>query len=140
MKFRQKLKFNWRLIPGIIVGLGIIVAIYFLMPPGRNSPVNGSLSEGFGAGQSLYETNCASCHGSQGQGHIEPNAPALDDSEHAWHHPDEQIILIIKNGGFNMPPVGADMSEEEIETIIAYMKQWWTIEQKDFQPGIIGEN
>lgn len=114
--------------------------MYFLISPGQNPPSKAIGVEERSAGQSLYETNCASCHGSQGQGHIEPNAPALDESEHAWHHPDEQIMLIIKNGGFNMPPVGADMSEEQIETIVAYIKQWWTEEQKDFQPGDIGEN
>jgi mono/diheme cytochrome c family protein len=135
----QKPGFNWRLAFGVVVGVGITAVIYFLMQPGANIPAGENTAQNNSIGKSLYETNCASCHGLQGEGHIEPNAPALDHSEHAWHHPDEQIINIIREGGFNMPPVGADMSDKEIEIIITYIKGWWSEDQKDFQQGDIGE-
>ena len=140
MKEKQASKINWRMIPGIIVGIGIIGIIFYLMSPNEILSSYQHDSDNSGVAQSLYESNCASCHGLQGQGHIELNAPALDHSEHAWHHPDEQIIMIIREGGFNMPPVGADLSNEEIENIFAYMKGWWTEEQKEYQGRDIGES
>ena len=139
MKKKRETKTNWRLVAGIFVGLGITGLIYYLMLPPENTSSEVNNTQNNSIGKTLYEANCASCHGLQGQGHIEPEAPALDHSEHAWHHPDEQIIAIIQNGGFNMPPVGAGMRGEEIESIIVYMKGWWTEEQIDFQQGNIGE-
>lgn len=135
-----KIRFNWRLIFGIFIGIGITAVIYFLLLPSENTPARVNTSPKNFMGRSLYKANCASCHGFQGEGHIEPNAPALDHSEHAWHHSDEQIIMIIRNGGFNMPPVGAKMNDEEIGNIIVYLKGWWTEGQKEFQEGGIGES
>jgi mono/diheme cytochrome c family protein len=90
-------------------------------------------------GEALYEDTCASCHGANGEGHAQLDAPALDHSEHAWHHADEQIVHIIRNGGFQMPPVGADLSDSDMESLIAYFKGWWTEEQREIQRGSTGE-
>jgi mono/diheme cytochrome c family protein len=89
--------------------------------------------------QVLYEKYCASCHGIQGEGHILLNAPSLDNSENACRHPDEQIVSLIREDGFQMPPVGAGMSEEQIESVIAYIKLWWTPQQRQMLRGETGE-
>lgn len=130
---------NRSLVIVIFSGIFIIAVVYMLLPRSKNALIQETASVSMGIGQALYKENCASCHGSRGEGHIEMNAPALDDSEHAWHHADGQLIQIIRSGGFNMPPVGAEMSDAEIELIIAHIKNWWTEEQKGFQAGDIGE-
>ncbi len=90
-------------------------------------------------GESRYQAACAACHGVEGQGHVLLNAPALNGSEHSWHHPDEQIIGLIRNGGTNMPPVGAAWDQEEIDAVLTYFKQWWSPQQRRSQTGTIGE-
>ena len=67
-------------------------------------------------------------------------APALDHSEHAWHHPDQQIHDWVKNGklglGREMPALGDQLSDAEIEAEIAYLHTLWTPEQLETQQDI----
>ena len=136
---RNSIKINRSWIIILIIGIVLIGSGILLRIGNSNSNQVVIDSEAIVQGQVLYEENCASCHGIQGEGHVLLNAPALDSSEHAWHHPDEQIISLIRNGGFQMPPVGAAMSDEQIESVIAYFKIWWTPQQRQMQRGEIGE-
>lgn len=96
-------------------------------------------------GQQLYNTYCASCHGLNLQG--QPNwrqrlgngrlpAPPHDATGHTWHHPDAQLIEMIKVGfvgGVNaptgyesdMPAFGSVLSEQQIIAILGYIKSSW---------------
>lgn len=86
-------------------------------------------AETIALGAQVYNQTCASCHGDAGQGHILEQAPALDESEHAWHHPDGQIQDLIKNGGMSMPAFGDQLNDEEILAVIRYIQTWWTADQ-----------
>lgn len=92
-------------------------------------------------GASLYQASCATCHGDGGEGFAERGIPAppLDGSAHSWHHPDPQIIGLIRDGGSQMPAVGPDWSDSEVEAVLAYVKSWWAPWQRERQPGDIGE-
>ncbi len=59
------------------------------------------------AGQSIYEQNCASCHGKNlegqfnwqkrsGDGYLP--APPHDETGHTWHHPDQMLFELTKYG------------------------------------------
>lgn len=87
------------------------------------------------AGQTIYDANCASCHGADGGGYAAEGvpAPALNGSMHAWHHPDAQIAGFIRYGIGQMPAVGADLTDEEVSALLAYVKQWWQPEQLAYQ-------
>ncbi|MDA1330488.1 MAG: cytochrome c [Chloroflexi bacterium] len=81
-------------------------------------------------GALTYAESCASCHGDQGQGHgLVASAPALDGSEHAWHHPDGQIQEIVISGGQLMPPFGDQLSDSEIVAVIRFIQTWWSADQ-----------
>lgn len=78
-------------------------------------------------GQALYVVNCAMCHGEAGLGAgamaaslpVEP--PSLLD--HLGHHPEEQLIRIVRNGvPPAMPP--AALSDDEVRLVIDYA---WTL-------------
>lgn len=85
-------------------------------------------------GQRVYAETCAACHGSQLEGHYGlPEAPALNGSEHSWHHADGQIQSLIEEGGMLMPALGNDLSDEEVFAVIRYIQTWWTADQLDFQ-------
>ena len=92
-------------------------------------------------GESLYQQNCVACHGANGEGYANAAmpAPAVNGSEHAWHHRDEQILGLIQNGGPNMPAVGANWTQEELDAVWIYVKHWWTADIRATHPGDLGE-
>ena len=57
-------------------------------------------------------------------------APALDDSAHAWHHSDANLVQAILEGfekqGGRMPGWKETLSGEQAEDIVAYFKSLWS--------------
>lgn len=106
-------------------------------------------------GERVYQSNCATCHGNEGEG--EPNwqspredgsypAPPHDSSGHTWHHSDEVLLDIIRRGGqaaygregfrSRMPAWADELSDEEIWAVLAYIKTLWGPEERGFQAGV----
>ena len=86
-------------------------------------------------GREVFASHCARCHGAQAEGHAVEPAPALDASEHAWHHPDWQLHQFIGDGKYSlssvqMPAFADKLSDEQIGLVIAYIKSLWTDEQR----------
>lgn len=81
------------------------------------------------AGTALYSTNCASCHGVPGVSRPNiPTAPPHDESGHTWHHADRALF----EWTLDRPPLAEIMpafrdvlSEDEILSILAYIKSTW---------------
>ncbi|MFQ5566594.1 MAG: c-type cytochrome [Paracoccaceae bacterium] len=93
-------------------------------------------------GETVYREHCASCHGAQLEG--QPNwrirkadgrlpAPPHDETGHTWHHPDEQLFRITKSGiaafapdyESDMPAFQGVLSDEEIWSVLAFIKSTW---------------
>jgi mono/diheme cytochrome c family protein len=92
------------------------------------------------AGRKLFEENCQACHGVKGVGERPDDiyatdendlfvAPPLDDSAHAWHHSDDQLIGSILGGSPRNERMVAfkelDVSREDAESLVAYIKSLW---------------
>lgn len=92
-------------------------------------------------GRQVFLRICAQCHGENAQGHAnELDAPALDSTEHAFHHPDQQIHDWIVNGklgvGRQMPPQGDQLTDGEVHAVIDYLHTLWTGEQLEAQQDV----
>ncbi|MBT3189902.1 MAG: cytochrome c [Anaerolineae bacterium] len=88
-------------------------------------------------GEEVYAANCATCHGANGEGHGEVEvAPALDATEHAWHHADGQLQGLIVNGGEQMPPFGESLTNDEVVAVIRYFQTWWSEGQLNSQQSL----
>ena len=103
-------------------------------------------------GQRVYEAHCGSCHGAKLEGQSRwrerlPNgrlpAPPHDPSGHTWHHSDEALFRITKEGvaaiaGGNyqsdMPPFKGVLSDAEIWAVLAYIKSTWPESIRARQP------
>jgi mono/diheme cytochrome c family protein len=86
------------------------------------------------AGQSKFQTLCATCHGQTGRGDG-PAAAALrpqprDMSDDEWQESvdDDFLRTVIRNGGTAvglspmMTPFGHALNDEEIENVVAYIR------------------
>jgi len=74
----------------------------------------------------LYTKNCASCHGSDGRaktfkGKLK-HARNLVDAEWQDKVSDERIFNSIMNGKGKMPAYGKKLSEQEIDSLVAYVR------------------
>jgi len=90
------------------------------------------------AGHKLYEQHCQVCHQKNGvgaypvpwsirnPGYIPPMP--LNETSHAWHHSDEQLVHTIMNGiaERNMPAWKQVLSKKEAVEIVAYVKSLWS--------------
>lgn len=109
----------------------------------------GGSDEQLAQGQAVYEAECAACHGLRGEGEanwqqagadgVMP-APPHDGSGHTWHHPDPQLLAIIANGGgtpgSRMPAFEGKLTQQEMESVLAYIKSFWSAEQRAAQADI----
>jgi len=102
-------------------------------------------------GQTVYEQNCAACHGTNGEGQLPDNprqrdetgrygAPPHNENGHTWHHDDDLLYQIVHEGGmgnpedfYPMPAFGETLAIEQIEAVIFYIKTCWTEEQRQNQ-------
>jgi mono/diheme cytochrome c family protein len=92
-------------------------------------------------GRHVFVRICAQCHGENAEGHAnELDAPALDSTEHAFHHPDQQIHEWIVNGklgiGRQMPPLGGQLTDGEVHAVIDYLHSLWTQAQLEAQQSV----
>ena len=95
-------------------------------------------------GGAIYAQQCAACHGAQGEGQPDwrergPTgllpAPPHDASGHTWHHPDEQLFALTKQGVAQvinqpdyrsaMPAYAGTLSDEQIVAVLSWIKAQW---------------
>ena len=99
-------------------------------------------------GSTVYQENCASCHGVNLEGQENwrtPKsdgtlwAPPHDETGHTWHHPDRQLFRITKLGRVkysevfmnrtgiksDMPGFEDTLSDAEIIAVLSYIKSTW---------------
>lgn len=68
-------------------------------------------------------------------------APPHGETGHTWHHPDQDLFLIVKEGvaaivpGYetDMPAFAAVLTDAEILAVLGYIKGTWPGEQRDYQ-------
>ena len=96
-------------------------------------------------GARIYAASCAACHGAKLEG--QPTwrerlsngrmpAPPHDESGHTWHHTDEVLFGITKQGlvpgkyappGYqsDMPAFGDKLSDDDIWAVLSFIESHW---------------
>jgi mono/diheme cytochrome c family protein len=131
----------------LMIGAGLALALAACSeePRGEDPRANPRDAERVALGAKVYAQHCAACHGTKLEGQPEwrkrmPNgrlpAPPHDESGHTWHHPDHVLFAIAKNGlvppyapqdyASDMPVYRGVLRDEEIWSVLAYIKSHWT--------------
>jgi S-disulfanyl-L-cysteine oxidoreductase SoxD len=98
-------------------------------------------------GRSIYVAQCASCHGVNREGQAnwrergadgQLPAPPHDETGHTWHHPDELLFRITRDGvakvaGMpdyvsSMPAYGGTLNDAEIVAVLSWIKSQWSVQ------------
>lgn len=100
-------------------------------------------------GAAIYGSRCQGCHGGPTGGRISDIPPPHNRNGHTWHHSDCQLEDLILNGFDRwdgkrpdqprMPAFKGTLSKEETRAVLAYIKTWWTPEQREGQARITRE-
>lgn len=125
--------------------LALFIALGIAACGERTGPDPYALMEG----ESIYRSECASCHGAKLEGQPDwrtrrPDgrlpAPPHDASGHTWHHPREQLFAIVKFGlvppnapeGYvsDMPAYAGKLSDRQIENVLVWIESRWPPEIK----------
>ena len=92
-------------------------------------------------GEVLFKQNCAVCHGQNAEatanwketdanGNYPP--PPLNGTAHAWHHSLDLLRKTVREGGQKMgglmPPFADRLTDEQIDSVIAYFQSKWSDE------------
>ncbi|ABU58851.1 c-type cytochrome [Roseiflexus castenholzii] len=132
----------------ILIGVVVGAALTSRGSSSTDAPISSARNR---EGRELYVTYCASCHGVNLEG--QPNwrqplpngsmpAPPHDATGHTWHHPDDFLFRITKEGGQSvapqgyvsgMPAFGSVLSDDQIWMVLEYIKSAWPPDVQEFQ-------
>lgn len=115
---------------GVVLLIVFVAAfpLYLVYEPGareeaREIQLNSLVEEG----SSVWEFNCASCHGLDGEG---VSAPALNSTQFLQSSSDDQTRLLISVGvpgsamGAYSQDHGGPLTSEQIRAVTAYLRSW----------------
>jgi mono/diheme cytochrome c family protein len=126
---------------------GVVAATVLLLVPALGIAGHELDGRDIAEGYILYQENCASCHGVDLEGQPDWRtanvdgvlpAPPHNDTGHTWHHDNKLLFDYTKLGGevaltergitnfkSGMPGFGEVISEDEIWSILAYIRSTW---------------
>jgi mono/diheme cytochrome c family protein len=134
-----------------IIVVGSLVVAGALLIVGIRFDDNRPSAQTLAAGSVIYQEHCASCHGNKLEGQPDWQsplssgrlpAPPHDASGHTWHHSDRILFDITKHGtaavvgaGYesDMPGFGYVLTDEQICTVLAFIKSTWTERERRYQ-------
>jgi cytochrome c oxidase subunit 2 len=76
-------------------------------------------------GESLYNSFCAACHLSSGEGQLAMGAPALRDNAFARGAEKPLVRKVLFSSGSTMPPFAASLDDAQIAAILSYVRNAW---------------
>ena len=130
-------------IAAILLAVAIVAAVWYLDRGDGSLRADASDPELVALGAAVYAKHCASCHGKNLEG--APNwrrrrpdgtlpAPPHDATGHTWHHSDELLFRLTREGptavvekGYRstMPGFADVLEDREILASLAYIKSRW---------------
>ena len=139
--------------PGLLVG-GLVMAVFAGRHYAQTASNAASSAEVIEQGRQIYADQCASCHGAQLEGQPDwktplPSgrlpAPPHDAGGHTWHHPDDILFRIVREGtaaivggGYesDMPGFADVLSDAEIRAVLVYIKSTWPARERTYQENV----
>lgn len=142
---------------GLVVG-GVILAVFASWRYAGTASTAVASADIIAQGRQIYADQCAACHGADLEGQPDWRtplasgrlpAPPHDESGHTWHHPNEVLFRIVKEGtaaivggGYesDMPGFADVLSDAEIRAVLDYIKSTWPERERSYQSELSHSN
>lgn len=142
----------------LLVG-GAILAILAILAGWRYAGMGSTAvasADVIAQGRQVYADQCAACHGADLEGQPDWRtplasgrlpAPPHDATGHTWHHPDEVLFRIVREGTAaivgdryesDMPGFGGVLSDTEIRAVLEFIKSTWPERERAHQATVSG--
>jgi mono/diheme cytochrome c family protein len=125
----QRSLHRWK-IAGAVTFLGLVLFFPLSRAVEASDRASGAVEMGRSTvtlGQKVYASNCAKCHGDEGQG---VDSPALNSKQFLDVATEEQIYLLASGGipGTLMPTwsedLGGPLTDEQLRAVATYIMTW----------------
>ncbi len=121
------------------VGATILLAIAMVMAVGLSTASAQSGADDPGqveAGMAVYESNCAGCHGAEGEGSDRgrPLTGIASQGDRATH------IASVTSGKGNMPAFGERLSDDEIGSAVSFVRLTFVAQDEPAELAVTGYN
>lgn len=126
---------TYRLRPIRRIRIAIILTALLIAGCSDSGPERWYTDEQVQIGEAVFQAECAVCHGDQAEGADDWQrrdddgyfpAPPLNGTAHAWHHPKDELRMIIRDGRNNMPGFTDRLDDAEIDAAIAWFQSHWS--------------
>lgn len=112
----------------LLLAMVAVFPLYLAVEPSnREESRDENLKSLASEGKSIWEANCASCHGADGEG---TSAPALNSEQFLTAATDDQIMHLVSVGvpGTAMGAFGQDfagpLTSEQVEAVTTFIRSW----------------
>lgn len=112
----------------LLVGLYIVVTVAIVIVIANSGIMSTKDTEAIEAGEKLYQKQCSACHGKTGKGEGAKEGTAINNQNFLNLISDKDLYNYVKYGreGTVMPSYAANMSDEDLKNLVAYIRNWQT--------------
>lgn len=110
----------------ILIGIYILVTVGIIMVIINSELLTKKDYKAIEAGEKIYKQQCFACHGDNGKGEGAREGTSLNNQQFLSTVTDKDLYNQVKYGreGTVMPAYGGNLSEDDLEHIVAYIRNW----------------
>jgi mono/diheme cytochrome c family protein len=110
----------------ILLGIYILLTVGIVFLISNSNLLTQKDDQAIAAGEKIYRQQCLACHGENGKGEGAKEGTAINNQYYLNTYSDSDIYNQIKYGrdGTAMPAYGANLSEEDLNNVVAYIRNW----------------
>ncbi len=102
-----------------LAGFVVFVALLLLAQP-ESKKTAATTNSASVDGAAIFDSQCAGCHGSKGQGGV---GPQLNGGEVTKNFGDVSAeLVVVKNGRSGMPAFGSRLSPEQLQAVVDFTR------------------
>jgi mono/diheme cytochrome c family protein len=118
----------------LLIGIYILITVAIVVVIMNSGLMTKKDYKAIEAGEKIYNQQCFACHGDDGKGKGAQEGTAINNQQYLNSVSDKDLYNAVKYGrdGTVMPAYAANLTDEDLNHLVAFMRNWQTksIDQK----------